>query len=430
MMVTQKYLDACADEHGGMRHVMAAAPLPEVFAGAWGGYLLPRPLFAPGDEFRRATADVIDLFTLLRTLPDRLFGGDRRAFCAAIGADEQRTAVMTAAAHEPILYGRADLYQSEDGYRLLELNSGSELGGVDISEVNRALLDTEPFGAFAKEHDLSHVDTPAAIARHFIEATQKENPVVADLEAIGAMPVYLGLHRAFQETMKRYGVEILLGEADQVQYRDGRPYLQDRPIDLVVRYFSVNQMVKDPRNVEHVQALERAHEEGKVVLWTPLSNSMFSYKSCLALVSDPDVRADLSAEENALIDRILPWTRILTPDLVDQVRAEREHMILKPFANLAGQGIHVGWDQTDREWAENLAACDGRTHIVQRRVVPVTEPVMDPATGTVHDYRAVWGPFLFSDGYGGAFCRTVPVGGTSVVTLNSIKGRSTSAFLY
>jgi hypothetical protein len=264
-----------------------------------------------------------------------------------------------------------------------------------------------------------------------VEATQKEAPVVASLEAIGGMSAYYeSLHRSFQESIRRYGVEVVYGELDEVRVKDGRLYVRDRPIDLLLRYFSVNQVARDPRNDEYVEVVTRAHDEGDVVLWTPLNSALLAFKSCLPLVSDPDFRADLSAEENALIDRILPWTRTLSPELADLVRAEREQMILKPSAGLAGQGIHVGWEQTDREWAETLAGCQGGDYIVQRRVDPVPEPVMDPDTGEVEDWQAVWGIFAFPDGYGGVLGRALPPGTGSVVNLGSKGAKVASAFHY
>lgn len=429
MTVTGKYLDRAAESRR-LRTVMADADLPPSLAGAWRNHLLPRPLFCEEARIRRAAGDLAALFTLMAALPDRLFDGDRRRFCTAIGADERRTELMTAFGGDPVLCGRADLYDDGSQFRLLEFNLGSELGGVDVSEINRGLLSHKEFAEFADEHDLSTVDTPAALARHFVHATQKEAPVVATVEGLGGIAAYESLHRSFQESMGRHGIELHYGELDQVHLKNGRLFLRDRPVDLVLRYFSSNQIARDSRNAEPAEAVIRAHQDGTVALWTPLTSNMFSYKSCLPLVSDPDMRADLSPEENALIDRILPWTRTLTPDLADRVRAEREHMILKPFSGLSGQGIRVGWDQTDREWAETVSDCLKENYIVQRRVIPVTEPVIDPRTGAVEEWLAVWGMFMFPDGYGGSWCRTVPSGGAPVVNLGTKGARIAPAFHY
>ncbi|GGU94973.1 hypothetical protein GCM10010182_09040 [Actinomadura cremea] len=422
-MVTAKYLDACAADPA-LRNVMASADLPESFAEAWGKYLLPRPMFCDEDGVRRAADDLSGLFRLLTSLPDRLFGGDVRAFCAALGMDERRIDIMSRFSGEPILYGRADLYQEGSGYRLMEFNVGSELGGVDVSESGRALLEARPFRAFAEDHGLTHVDTTAAIARQFVQATGTDAPVVATLEGVDGIAAYEALHRSFQDAMRRHGVDLVYGEVDQVQTRDGRLYLHGKPIDLVLRYYSTNQIARDDRNERPAETVQRAHEDGRVVLWTPVSNGMFGYKSCLALLSG----CDLPPGDRALVDRVLPWTRALTPDLAERVRAERETVILKPVAGLSGRGIRAGWDQTDREWAGTVAECLREPYIAQRRIVANREPVMDPGTGEITDWSAVWGVFAFPDGYGGAFCRAVPDGGGSVVNLGTTGARVTSVF--
>ncbi|QFG23132.1 hypothetical protein [Actinomadura sp. WMMB 499] len=420
-MVTAKYLDACAADPA-LRDVMASADLPEAFAEAWGKYLLPRPMFCDETAARRAAGDLAGLFRLLTSLPDRLFGGDVRAFCAALGMDERRIDIMTRFSGEPILYGRADLYREGSDFRLMEFNVGSELGGVDVSEINPALLATEPFRAFADDHGLTHVDTPAAIARQFVRATGKDAPVVATLEGVDGIGAYEALHRSFQDAMRRQGIDLVYGEVDQVQTRDGRLHLHGKPVDLVLRYYSANQIARDARNERPAGTVQRAHEDGRVVLWTPVSNGMFAYKSCLAMLSG----CDLPPDDRALVDRVLPWTRALTPDLADRVRAERETVILKPIAGLSGRGIRAGWDHTDREWAETVTECLREPYIAQRRIVPDREPVLDPGTGESTDWSAVWGVFAFPDGYGGAFCRAVPDSGGSVVNLGTTGARVTS----
>lgn len=421
-MVTHKYLDACAADPA-LRDAVASADLPDAYAAAWRNYLLPRPMFCAEDGIRSAADDLARLFGLLTSLPDRLFGGDVRAFCGALGMDEHRSGIMTRFTGDPVLYGRADMYQDASGFRLMEFNVGSELGGVDVSELNRPLLGTGAFGAFAADHGLAHVDTPAAIARQFVRATGRDDPVVATLEGVGGIAPYEAMHRSFQASMRRHGIDLVYGDVDQVQTRNGRLHLHGKPIDLVLRYYTPNQIARDDRNVRPAETVQRAHEDGRVVLWTPVSNGMFAYKSCLALLSG----ADLAPGERALVDRVLPWTRHLTRDLAEFVRAERDTMILKPIAGLGGHGIRTGWDQTDREWADTVAECLREPYIAQRRIVPNREPVMD-RDGRVTDWTAVWGVFAFPDGYGGAFCRTVPADGGSVVNIGTTGARVASVF--
>ncbi|HEX7196786.1 MAG TPA: hypothetical protein VF364_08135, partial [Candidatus Limnocylindria bacterium] len=70
---------------------------------------------------------------------------------------------------------------------------------------------------------------------------------------------------------------------------------------------------------------------------------------------------------------------------------------------------------TDAEWAEVLKACEGGRFVVQRRVVPNAEPVIDPNTREVVDWSAIWGVFLTPQGYGGTCIRALPADGGAVI---------------
>ena len=49
----------------------------------------------------------------------------------------------------PVLHARADAYHDGTRFHLLELNAGSELGGTDTAQQNRAWLRVPEFAAFA-----------------------------------------------------------------------------------------------------------------------------------------------------------------------------------------------------------------------------------------------------------------------------------------
>ena len=58
--------------------------------------------------------------------------------------DERLAELMRlGATGHPELYGRADAYHDGTSYKLLEFNVGSELGGIDAAQVNRALLNVD-----------------------------------------------------------------------------------------------------------------------------------------------------------------------------------------------------------------------------------------------------------------------------------------------
>src|SRR5439155_1167500 len=80
-----------------------------------------------------------------------------------------------------------------------------------------------------------------------------------------------------------------------------------------------------------------------------------------------------------------------------------------PRAAYGGAGIVAGWQVDDTEWTQALA--DGVTQraIVQHRVRPRPEPMVDPHTRVVTEVGTTWGPFVTPAGYAGATVYTLPL---------------------
>ncbi|MFD4141271.1 hypothetical protein [Streptomyces sp. NPDC058572] len=433
--VTEAYNQQCLDGNNGLLNAMARAEFPPLFHASCGHRLLPRPFFIDEGPMRAFADDIRSVFDLLTQLPDRLFDGDLGAYCTALGIPGRQAALMRRfAGGEPVPYGRADIYHDGTSFKLLEFNVGSELGGADRAEIQRALLGVPEFRSFAEAHRLSYVHTGERIAAALRAAAAPlpggADPVVALVEGDGGLAPYLHLVHSFQEMMQRLGIDLRIGEVGGIREKDGRLLLDGTPVDVVLRYFSAAQTVRTPGGEEAVEPILRAHEEGRVVLFTTFQSSLFANKGCLALLSDERGRGAFTAAEVELIDRVLPWTRELTPALVEHCRQNRERLIVKPRADFAGSGIHVGWELSDRDWATVLQESAGGGFIAQERVVPRREPVVSPDTGRTEDWMAAWDVFLTPDGYAGSHIRALPYGAGAVVGMGANPAcRTTGPFL-
>ncbi|CAM5306356.1 hypothetical protein STANM309S_04472 [Streptomyces tanashiensis] len=161
------------------------------------------------------------------------------------------------------------------------------------------------------------------------------------------------------------------------------------------------------------------------MLFTSLESGLYSHKSALALLSDPRGRDAFDAEERALVERVLPWSRALRAsgpsELIDLCRERRERLILKPGAGYGGLDTFVGWESTDADWHKALdLAVERGGYVAQERVVPHPEPVYRPRRpGTVDDWIAALGFFLTDDGYAGAHARVNRADGGAIVGMSS-----------
>ncbi|MFI8521270.1 hypothetical protein ACIGEZ_26140 [Streptomyces sp. NPDC085481] len=432
-LLSRTYVDACLTGDGGLREAVARAGLPDAFEAAWRKHLLPRPWFVGEDEMAAFARDLEGLFELLVSLPARLFDGDLVRYGEGIGVAPRHLELLRrGAAGRPAKLGRADAYHDGTSYKLLEFNLGSEVGGMDMAVCNARLLRVAEFAAFATEYRLRFVDTAARLAADLRERARPAlagggaEPVIGLIEGNGGIGPYGTLMRAFQEAMAEQGLELLIGEIDQVRAgTDGKLTLDGAPLDLVLRNFGASQLLGDPAGPDVAEHLLRAHRTDRTVLFTSLESGLYAHKNALALLSDPRWAAAFDAEERALVDRVLPWSRSLRAPargLLDECRERREQLILKPGAGHGGMDTFVGWECDDAEWRAALAVAADRGYLAQERVVPRAEPVHDPAGDRAHDWIAALGVFLTSEGYAGAHARANRADGGAIVGMSSNPG--------
>jgi hypothetical protein len=361
-----------------------------------------------------------------------LFGGDLDRYCAELRISPRAAALMRHLGDgAPPLYGRADMYHDGRRFRLLEFNIASELGGVDRAGcIPAALLRVEAFAAFADTHGLTYTDTGrqvAAVLRRAGETVAAgREPVVALLDGPGGMAHYGSYWRSFRELMRALGLDFHIGEVGDVRDRDGKLHLGATPVDVILRTFSVDEICAEPDGEALVEPIFRAHRTGSVVLWTPMASSLYGNKGTLALLSDPRWRRNLGANEVAVVDRVLPWTRSLgapsalnDDQLVQECRDRREELILKPNAEYGGAGIVAGWETDDEHWWRALKEGTATGCVVQQRVIPRRDPVVDPQTRRVSDWWSAWGLFVTPDGYAGAYARALRADSGAVIGIGA-----------
>ncbi|WP_406064996.1 hypothetical protein OG462_37920 [Streptomyces sp. NBC_01077] len=429
--LSRTYVDECLRGNSGLAGAVARAELPPAFEEAWRAHLLPRPWFVRATETAAFARDLEGLFELLVSLPLRLFDGDLDRYAAEVGIEPALAALLRrGGSGVPARFGRADAYHDGTSYKLLELNLGSEVGGVDMAVFNQRLLRVPEFADFARVHRLDHVDIAARTAAVLRDRAEPAlsgggDPVVGLIEGRGGVAPYGRLMRATVEAMAEQGLDVRIGEIGDVRTRaDGKLTLDGTPLDLVLRNFAASQLLEDPEGPGVAEPFFRAHEAGRTVLFTSLDSGFYANKSALALLTDPRRSGSFDAGERALIERVLPWSRTLgataPAELIDLCRERRERLILKPGAGYGGLDTFVGWESTAADWDKALrVAVERGGYVAQERVVPRPEPVYDPESGSVDDWIAALGIFLTDEGYAGTHARANRADGGAIVGMSS-----------
>jgi hypothetical protein len=403
----------------------------------FGGAYAPRPVFLTADEVQQVYRDLELLRGALFRLPELLFGGDLAAFAEANGMDKvQIRAIERASTGVPDArsgMARADLYSDGSGFRLMEFNLGSTVG-YDSGDLCRGMLEDPGFARFAEEEGLRHVDTLTEQVRTFrseMDLAPDARPVIAFAE----WPSHLaGMERymtALAERWQEYGLDAYPCHVGQLRRRDGRLWLDDRPVDVVYRQFMMDTLLEDGAEAL-MEPLLGALEAGEVRMFTSLESELYGSKASLAMLSDRAHRGLFSAEELGAIDRLLPWTSPVTSgdvlledgtegSLLEYALAHQDQLILKPTLLHGGIGVVPGWSDVSPEvWRGLLLdALDG-PYVLQRRIHPVPELFPGP-DGALRPWVVNWGVVLMASGYGGLITRCAPADG-DIEVLNIDRG--------
>lgn len=403
----------------GLRASDLLGDLPKLKPSYYQGRYLSRPVFIGYRESRQLYADVENVQDALLSLPGALFGGDFAAFARAAGAYGRVAAALTGQT-PPTRLARADLYATGDGFRLLELNHGSAIGGQDNADMGRALLRHPVLADFARTHGLTCVDT----LRHQIDTMFAEtgvDPRSGPVVALTDWPTWSDTNRdpyldAVAADWRSLGIDAHACHLGQLSSRGGRVWLGGRRVDVIYRFFTIAFLTESPREAPTLTPLLDAAARGEVALCSSIDSEIFSSKAALAMISDDANRHLFTAAQRESIDRIVPWTRLVRPgpvttpdgsraDLLEYAVARQDELILKPSMGTEGNGVIPGWKNlTPQQWRAYVSSAADPWYVLQERVHP--EPELFPGeNGELIPWNPVWGVFTCTPGYSGIYIR-------------------------
>lgn len=416
--LTTEYLSRVTENGATASELVGRLPESELLSAFYKATYLSRPVFLGHAERVRAFGDVATVMEALGTLPDKLFGGDFAAFARSAGLTEpQVAAALRGRGTGMTRQARADLFVQDGVFKLLELNIGSSIGGMDNADICRGLLEHPVLAGFAADHGLGYVDTlREQVNNVLVECGFKpgDRPVVALTDWPANFDNEVAYMRQLCARWGELGLDAHPCHVGQLQVRDGRVWLDERPVDVVFRTFAISQILDAPELLDPV--LDAA-ERGEVKIFTPLDTAAYASKGALAMLSDEANRGLFEAEQLASIDRLLPWTRMVRPgqvtlergervDLLEHAVEQRHELVLKPTSLYGNRGVVLGWtpELSDEEWREQLEAAIDAPFVLQRRVRPTAELFPDE-NGELRSWNVLWGMFSTVNGYGGANAR-------------------------
>jgi hypothetical protein len=187
------------------------------------------------------------------------------------------------------------------------------------------------------------------------------------------------------QSMRAVGVDAYLADPRTIAIDGDRVRFAGRPADLCWNKVNTVSWLEYCTDPAFVARWAHAVADTAVVHVNPFgARYVAENKLTLALVQQPEFADLFTSAERDLVAELLPWSRKLTPDavdddgvaLVDRLVADPRAFVIKHHYDIRGDGVTIGHDCRPDQWRDAVAAGLHGGHLVQRRVVPTSYPVV------------------------------------------------------
>lgn len=330
---------------------------------------------------------------------------------------------------------RLDLTYTDEGFKILEVNMGSSLGGWQIHSLESVIRRNHPeLSDEAKSHNYKTRNTLEIYMEYLIEQiikqVGKESDTLnlfidmRDIEDSEREKNIYFFDNFYRQELKKKGLKGNAYGADikSLELIDGDLYLEDIVIHGVIIL---------ALDVEITPAIFRAFIMDKIYFPDHVGLRMLGDKRNLAILRELAQSGKFSPKENELMLRNIPWTSPVEDkktffkgeeyDLSELLKADKDRFVIKAARGYQGKDVFIGKFQTDKEWKEVLETALKNGFFIAQEFSDSVGFMAPNEQNEWTPHKLIWGAFGFGDFYGGVWVRMSEVK-TDVGVINSATG--------
>jgi glutathionylspermidine synthase len=315
--------------------------------------------------------------------------------------------------HAPSPTSRVDTFfvQGRGGLRLTEYNAETPASPAYNDVLADVFYGLPVMREFLHEYEVRYAPARHSVLNTLIDAYQewlgrRELPRIAILDW-KEVPSYSEFVM-FAEYFKSQGMECVIADPREVEYRNGQLMAGDFHITLIYKRVLISELVA--HGGLH-QPVIQAVRDGNVCMVNPFRCKILHKKASLAVLSDERNSDLFNDAELEAIEAHIPWSCFVEEritsyhgqkiDLLPFIFEHREKLVLKPNDEYGGKGIVLGWETDPSDWGQAIQNALTDHYIVQERVTIPSEPFPSIVDGhvTLIDRKLDTNPFVFYGSY-------------------------------
>jgi hypothetical protein len=327
---------------------------------------------------------------------------------------------------------RLDAFLRGDEIKFVESNAENPSSLSDQEELNRVLLELPVMTNFAERYRLRQF-SPVERLLETLLVTYREwggvgvpNVSILDWKDLPTQSEFVLL----QEHFRAQGVPTIICSPDDLDYEQGQLRCGAFRIDLVYKRVIIHEFLA---HYDDTHPLIRAYMNHDVCLVNPFRCKIMHKKAVFEMLTDEQRQDWFTSSEKEVISRTVPWTRRVSDrktkrkgesvNLLEFIRRNRSHLVLKPNDDYGGHGVHFGAQLDEREWDNALETALSADYIVQDALDlhPELFPIFSETEWKLQPMYVDTNPFLFRGKVCGAMVR---LSATPIVNVTSGGGET------
>jgi hypothetical protein len=386
------------------------------------------------DEFATTSCRIAGL---IRSLPGRVFKNRAEDINAFYGLNNPLLTEILLAEPTGIegSVGRGDFILTESGFKCIEFNFVSNLGGWETSVLADMQSRIPAISNFLSERNVKphHRNTLRLLYQHILrEVTRDLSPlpngrvniafVTDESEILRKKTKAVEYFRqelaaACREWTTPLAGELLICDYKGLSERAGMLWQGKNPVQAVVELYGGTTSAD----------VFRAFKSGRIKLYNGPASRILSDKRNIALLSEFRDSAEATPAERDLIESAVPWSRVVSDrqviyreselSLLKLLVAEQESFVLKNTLLCGGKDVYVGRFTPAAEWSEVIVQAVQQRHWIAQEFAQSLPLLYQNGPHGCSPHDVIWGPFVFGPDYAGAILRMQPRDDRRVVNL-------------
>lgn len=266
--------------------------------------------------------------------------------------------------------GRFDFFYYPDGrYKFCELNTDGTSAMNEETPLSDVLMETVAMKHFREKYQIerfelyqSWVDEVTSIYKEFLEnggiPSEKAHVVIMDFMSKGSPLEF----EVFKEHFIKSGYDCSIASPDELTFKEGNLYLEDKKIDIIYRRLVTRDMME---RYDDLQDLISGIKANKTCIIGSIKSQIVHTKKYFEALHHPLVRQYFNQEELDYIDQHIPYTAALNPEDIDKYVDKKDSFIIKPIDLYASKGVYAGKEYSKEAWLKLLEESAASGYIIQ-----------------------------------------------------------------